>query len=58
MMEKYDDKTEAVLKVVKDYLKKLLHSGKTGRYSLTIEANLSQGGVGDVYIQTTAKEKV
>jgi hypothetical protein len=36
----------------------LISAKKTGKYELKIELNLSQGGLGPTYLETTAREKI
>lgn len=54
-----DEKILAIVEMVKNHLKKLLHSDKTTcHHEIAIEINVSQGAVGDVYLKTQTRGKI
>jgi len=52
-----DEKIEPIVMAIRDYLKKLLQSHNTGKYSVAVEVNLSQGGRAEIYLLKNSKEK-
>lgn len=45
-------------KALKDKLEPLVKEQKTGKLRFDIEVNLSQGGIGDVFIENHTKERI
>lgn len=57
-MPSNDDKLDDILFAIRKKINSLISDRKTGKYMLTIEVNLSQGGIGDVFLTSTDKERV
>ena len=57
-MPSNDDKLDDILFAIRKKMNSLISDRKTGKYILIIEVNLSQGGIGDVFLTSTDKERV
>ena len=57
-MPSNDDKLDDILFAIRKKINSLISDRKTGKYILIIEVNLSQGGIGDVFLTSTDKERV
>jgi len=56
-MEK-EDKIADVLAAVREAIIPLTFGKYTGKVELTLEVNLTQGGIGDTFLHTHAREKI
>jgi len=47
-----------ITEAVRRQIYSLICAKKSGKFELTLELNLSQGGIGDAYIHSHAREKI
>ena len=57
-MPENDDKLDDILLAMRGKINSLISDRKTGKHMLTIEINLSQGGIGDVFLISNTKERI
>jgi len=57
-MPENDDKLDDILLAMRGKINSLISDRKTGKHMLTIEINLSQGGIGDVFLISSTKERI
>jgi hypothetical protein len=50
-------KIEVILNAMAAYLTPLFNEKKTGSYEITIELNVNNGGIRDIYFRSQAREK-
>ena len=57
-MPENDDKLDDILLAMRGKINSLISDRETGKHMLTIEINLSQGGIGDVFLISSTKERI
>lgn len=53
-----DEKEKKILEAVLQQIKRLQSFKRTGKIELTIEINMTQGGIGSAFIQQRMKEEI
>jgi len=53
-----DDKITDILCSIKKQIILLQSKGISAKYELTLELNMTQGGIGDAFLNTKARERI
>lgn len=56
--EKKDETLLTILETIGKQIKNLTFSKSTGKYNLTIELKMNQGGITDAFLQKVTKERI
>jgi tRNA(Phe) wybutosine-synthesizing methylase Tyw3 len=56
--EKADEKLLSIVETISKQINYLTISKCTGKYNLTIELNMNQGGITDAFLQKETKERI
>ena len=58
MSEKADEKLLSIVETISKQINYLTIAKCTGKYNLTIELNMNQGGITDAFLQKETKERI
>lgn len=53
-----DDKLNNILSAIRKKINSLISEKRTGKYNILLEIDMSQGGVGDVFLISNTKERI
>ena len=53
-----DDKLNNILSAIRKKIHSLISEKRTGKYNILLEIDMSQGGVGDVFLISNTKERI
>jgi hypothetical protein len=57
-MEKREKKIASVMAATEEQIKSLTSAKKSGKYELTIELNMVDGGIADAFLHKNSREKI
>jgi hypothetical protein len=58
MSQPDDEKVKDILAAIKKHIFSLQEAKKCGTYQMGLELHLSQGGIGDAFLNTNARERI
>jgi hypothetical protein len=53
-----NEKVKEILGAARNHLLSLISARKSGTFQLTLEVNMSQGGIGDAFLSCNARERI
>lgn len=57
-MKGNEEKRSDVLALIEEQIKFLTSVKKTGKYKITVEINLTDGGIGEIFLDNQSREKI
>ena len=53
-----NEKVKEILGAARNYLLSLISGRKSGTFQVTLEVHVSQGGIGDAFLRSEARERI